>query len=90
MKTIIVNSDPFAYKQNIMVYIDGACVEHTQVPVNDIVNVVNGLKTKYGISQVDLCGHPEFLSRFKAQLGVQFTTDQSVVNIHEKQETKGE
>lgn len=81
MKHIIVNFHDFAFDQEILVYIDGVCEKQMQVPVSDLTNVVFGLSDLYNITQIDMCGNPEYLSKFKAELLTKYSNTNLEINI---------
>ena len=72
MDHIIVDFQPFTSKQNIMVYVDEACVQHSKVEIDRVVDVVNGLSKQYKINQIDLYGSEDYLSHFKAKMNTEF------------------
>lgn len=81
MKHIVADIRPFAPSQEIMVYVDGACVEQAHVQMDDVVNVIYGLKNKYDISIIDFCGNPSFLSKFTAELNTRFSNEELEIRI---------
>lgn len=81
MDRIIVDFRPFTLGQGIMVYQDGNCTEHVKVSVDEIPDTVNGLREKYNINQIDLCGNADYLSRFKAELSLKFGENKAEINI---------
>jgi len=78
MNHIVVDFRPFTMSQNVMVYVDGECKETIGAGLDDIVPVVNALRTKYNIDQVDMCGNADFLSKYKKEL---MTTQYGNVNV---------
>lgn len=80
MDHIIVNFQPFTAKQDVMVYVNGVCVQHSKIEIDRIVNVVNGLSKQYKINQIDLYGSEDYLSHFKAEMNTEFA-DNSGCNI---------
>ena len=81
MDHIIVDFQPFTLKQNILVYVDGACVKQTAVEVSRIADVVNGLSKQYNIKQIDLCGSQDYLSRFQAEMNSKFASNEYNIEI---------
>lgn len=81
MNHIAVNFQPFTLKQNVFVYIDGACVKQTAIEIDRVVDVVNGLSKQYNIKQIDLCGSQDYLSYFQAEMDSKFANNEYNVEI---------
>lgn len=84
MANIIVNYKPFTLAQEIFVYDGKNCIESLQAPIDRIPDIVNGLQSRYNIEQIDLCGNQDYLSRFKAELGLKFANSNVEINIVSK------
>lgn len=84
MGNIIVNFKPFISEQEILVYIDGACVKQKRVKIEDVTNVVYGLKSNYVIDVINLVGNKDYVSKFKAELMTKFEKDNVEINIVER------
>lgn len=84
MANIIVNYRPFTLAQEIFVYDDKSCIESLQAPIDRIPDIVSGLQSKYNIEQINLCGNQDYLSRFKAELGLKFANSNIEINIVSK------
>ena len=84
MANIIVNYRPFTIAQEIFIYDNGVCVELLQAPIDKIVDIVNGLQSRYNIEQINLCGNQDYLSRFKAELSLKFANSNVEINIVSK------
>lgn len=84
MDHIIVNFQPFALQQEVLVYVDGACIYQTKVTIDEFHSTIKGLKDKFSINKVDLCGNSAYLSRFKAELGLEFGNDNTEINIYQR------
>ena len=78
MNHIVVDFRPFVMSQNVMVYINGECKEVVGASLDDVVQVVNALCSKYNINQVDMCGNTDFLSKYKKEL---MTTQYGNINV---------
>ena len=85
MANILVNYSLFTSGQKIYVYDDDKnCVESLQVPINKISDVIGDLQNRYDIEQINLCGNQDYLSRFKAELGLKFANSNVEINIISK------
>ena len=84
MANIIVNYRPFTLAQEIFVYEGKNCVESFQAPIDRISDIVSGLQNRYNIEQINLCGNQDYLSRFKAELGLKFANSNIKINIVSK------
>lgn len=84
MDHIIVNFCPFTMNQNVLVYQNGVCVEQLSLPIERIKDSVFGLKNKYNISQIDLCGNQDYLSKIKAEMLTDFKNENCNINIYSK------
>ena len=84
MANIIVNYRPFTLAQEIFVYDGKNCVESLQAPIDGISDIVSGLQSRYNIEQINLCGNQDYLSRFKAELGLKFANNNIEINIVSK------
>ena len=84
MANIIVNYKPFTLAQEIFVYDGKNCVESLQAPIDKISDIVSGLQSRYNIEQINLCGNQDYLSRFKAELGLKFANSNIEINIVSK------
>ena len=84
MANIIVDYRPFTLVQEIFVYDNGVCVELLQAPINKISDVIGDLQNRYDIEQINLCGNQDYLSRFKAELGLKFANKNVKINIISK------
>lgn len=84
MDHIIINFQPFSLEQDVFVYIDGKCIYQTKTTIDKFSSVVKGLKDKYDINKIDLCGNQEYLSRFKAELSLAFSKDNTEINIYQR------
>ena len=84
MANIVVNYRPFTLAQEIFVYDDKSCVESLQAPIDGIPDIVSGLQSRYNIEQINLCGNQDYLSRFKAELGLKFANKNVKINIISK------
>ena len=65
-------------------YDNGICVELLQAPIDKIPDTVSGLQSRYNIEQINLCGNQDYLSRFKAELGLKFANSNIEINIISK------
>lgn len=81
MNHIVVSLQPFTLKQNIFVYINGACIKQTSVEVDRIVDVVNGLSKQYNIKQIDLCGNQDYLLHFQTEMDSKFANNEYNIEI---------
>lgn len=84
MANIIVDYRPFTLAQEIFVYDNGVCVELLQAPIDKIPDTISGLQNRYDIEQINLCGNQDYLSRFKAELGLKFANKNVKINIISK------
>ena len=84
MANIIVNYKPFTLAQEIFVYDGKSCIESLQAPIDGIRDIVSGLQSRYNIEQINLCGNQDYLSKFKAELGVKFANSNIEINIVSK------
>ena len=84
MANIVVNYRPFTLAQEIFVYDGKSCVESLQTPIDGIPDIVNGLQNRYNIEQINLCGNQDYLSKFKAELGLKFANSNIKINIISK------
>lgn len=85
MNSLIINFQPFDLKQNITIYIDNECKEHISAPIERINDIVFGLVNKYNIQNINLCGSKDYLSKFKAELGLRFNNNSDLkINIINK------
>lgn len=84
MGHIIVNFQPFVVEQEILVYTNGECVYQAKVEIDRVPSVVKGLKNKFNIDKIDLCGNSQYLSRFKAELGSEFDNDETEITIYQR------
>ena len=84
MANIIVNYRPFTLAQEIFVYDGKNCVESLQAPIDGISDIVSGLQSRYNIEQINLCGNQDYLSKFKAELGLKFANSNIEINIVSK------
>ena len=84
MVNIIVNYRPFTLTQEISVYDGKNCVESLQAPIDRISDIVSGLQSRYNIEQINLCGNQDYLSKFKAELGLKFANSNIEINIISK------
>ena len=84
MVNIVINYRPFTLAQEIFVYDNGICVELLQAPIDKIPDTVSGLQSRYNIEQINLCGNQDYLSRFKAELGLKFANSNIEINIVSK------
>ena len=84
MANIIVDYRPFTLAQEIFVYDNGVCVELLQAPIDKIPDTISGLQNRYDIEQINLCGNKDYLSRFKAELGLKFANKNVKINIISK------
>lgn len=84
MANILVNYSLFTSGQKIYVYDGKNCVESLQVPINKISDVIGDLQNRYDIEQINLCGNQDYLSRFKAELGLKFANKNVKINIISK------
>ena len=84
MANIVVNYRPFTLAQEIFVYEGKNCIESLQAPIDKIVDIVSGLQSRYNIEQINLCGNQDYLSRFKAELGLKFANSNVEINIVSK------
>lgn len=82
MDKIVVNFRPFTITQNVMVFVNGECKENAGATLDEMVSVINGLRAKYNIDEVDLCGSYEFLLKYKTELmTTQYSNNPVNVNI---------
>ena len=84
MANIVVNYRPFTLAQEIFVYDGKNCVESLQAPIDRISDIVSGLQSRYNIEQINLCGNQDYLSKFKAELGLKFANSNIEINIISK------
>ena len=84
MANIIVNYRPFTLTQEIFFYDGKNCVESLLALIDRISDIVSGLQSKYNIEQINLCGNQDYLSRFKAELGLKFANSNIEINIVSK------
>lgn len=81
---IIIDYKPFIFFQNILVYVNGACVENMQVPIEGISNAVKELKNKYDITRIDLCGNSDYLSKFKSEIADAINDNNLTFSIYKR------
>lgn len=67
MKHIIVQTN-FDLNQQVLVYIDGECKEIASASVDNLVNVVNSLRLKYNINNIDLFGNKQYVRKMQEDL----------------------
>ena len=84
MANIVVNYRPFTLAQEIFVYDGKKCVESFQAPIDRISDIVSGLQNRYNIEQINLCGNQDYLSRFQAELSLNFANSNVEINIVSK------
>ena len=84
MANIIVNYRSFTLEQEIFVYDNGVCIELLQAPIDKIPDTISGLQSRYNIEQINLCGNQDYLSKFKAELGLKFANKNVKINIISK------
>lgn len=84
MNNIIVNFNPFMLEQSVLMYSDGNCIEEIHSPIDRVTDVVMGLKNKYNVDRIDLCGNSDYLSRFKAEMNLKFGNNNTQINIYSK------
>ena len=84
MANIVVNYRPFTLAQEIFVYDGKSCVESLEALVDEIADIESGLQSRYNIEQINLCGNQDYLSRFKAELGLKFANSNIEINIISK------
>jgi hypothetical protein len=78
MDKIVVFFQPFDILQNIVIYQNGEVVEIKEVEIDRIPNVVKGLCSTYGITDVDLKGSQAYLEKYKAEI----LTNYSLLNVN--------
>lgn len=78
---IIVQFEPFDIQQQIMVYENGECVSHSYATIDKIVEVVDVLKAKYNIKQIELYGYRDYLARYKALMKTKFNDNDCKIEI---------
>ena len=78
---LIINFRPFVFKQEILVYVDGACVKQDYVTVNEIVDKVEAYCKEYNIPRVNLCGNRHYVSKFAEKLMIRFERVNRIVEI---------
>ena len=84
MANIVVNYRPFTLAQEIFVYDGKNCIESLQAQIDGITDIVSGLQSRYNSEQINLCGNQDYLSRFKAELGLKFANSNIEINIVSK------
>lgn len=72
MRHIVARFSTFTLLHDVMVYSDGDCVEFAKVPIDNIVDTIRGLQSKYNVQQIDLCGNLDYILKYKAELQLKF------------------
>ncbi len=67
-KNIVVDFSLFNLEQDIYCYIDGDCVEHRKVSLDDVATTIKQLKKKYQISRISLVGNNDFASKMRDEI----------------------
>lgn len=68
MNKIVIIFQPFILKQKVFVYQNGSCIRTIEVAQDKISDAVIGFSKEYGITEVDLIGGEDYLSKFKEDI----------------------
>lgn len=80
---IVIKYQPFSVNQLILVIKDGAVVNSFSTDIDRVNNVVNGFAKEYGITNIEMHGNADYLSKFKASLNNQFASSGYNIEIKE-------
>ena len=80
---IIIKYQPFSVNQLILVVKNGAVVNSFSTDLDRINNVVNGFAKEYGITNIEMHGNADYLSKFKSSLNSQFASSGYNIEIKE-------
>jgi hypothetical protein len=78
MDKIVVFFQPFAIKQNVVVYKNDEPIQSRQINIEDISATVKGFCNQYSIKNVDLKGSKDYLEKYKAEI----LTEYSLLNVN--------
>lgn len=78
---LIINFRPFVFKQEILVYVDGACVKQDYVTVSEIVDKAEIYCKEYNIPRINLCGNRHYVSKFAEKLNIRFNKTNKSIEI---------
>lgn len=72
---MIVLFRPFVREQRIMIYNDDDCITEIKVPIEQVVDTINGLKSQYQIDKINLCGNLSFMEKYYKELNTKFSNN---------------
>ena len=78
MDKVVVFFQPFAMKQNVVVYKNNEIINNNQVKIEDVPATVKGFCNQYNIKDVDLKGSEDYLNKYKAEI----LTEYSLLNVN--------
>ena len=78
MDKVVVFFQPFAMKQNIVVYKNNEAINSRQVKIEDVPAAVKGFCSQYSIKNVDLKGNESYLNKYKAEI----LTEYNLLNVN--------
>lgn len=73
MNKIVVINNMFDKNQSIVIYKDNQLIETVDADIDDMVDIVKGLCSKYSITTVDLVGNQSYLEKYKQQFNTEFS-----------------
>lgn len=81
-KSIVVNYSPFVMEQSVYYWENADCVEHRKCGLGEVPAVVQALKKKYQVRQIDLAGPADYLNKFKDEmLSKEYDFNDCIINI---------
>ena len=81
-KSIVVNYSPFVMEQSVYYWENADCIEHRKCSIDDVPDMVQALKKKYQVRQIDLAGPADYLNKFKEIMSSKdYDFDDCTINI---------
>ena len=68
MDHIIAVIHPFTFKQEVLVYSNGKCIDTIETTMDLLSDTIKSAAKEYGISKVDLKGADEYTNKIKKDL----------------------
>ena len=82
---IIIDLSNFTFEKDIMVYINGECVDHIKVPFENISETVKDFCNKYNLKQIDLFGqNSDYLLKIKQDFYTKYFNNDINISIFER------
>lgn len=73
MIQVVADIRHFTLMQNLIVYSDGDIIETVMAPLENVVDSIYGLTSKYSATEVKMIGNKDYLKKFKEDLGTKFS-----------------